>query len=150
MRAQDNIIKQWKLEFNLPLRQGFLTKESAYGSKQSVKKQPEKKKEGLQDSPNSVMMIDEESLYNYNDNNESQSSNFLWFNEVHRLAQGVKWFGIGQNELHNLKKEYLEYIEKNNLIKNKDKDFPSPLKTLVENQEILEKTVLMSQFSRWN
>jgi len=24
------------------------------------------------------------------------------------------------------------------------------LKTLVENQEILEKTVLMSQFSRWN
>jgi len=86
LRAQDNIIKQWKLEFNLPLRQGFLTKESAYGSKQSVKKQPEKKKEGLQDSPNSVMMIDEESLYNYNDNNESQSSNFLWFNEVHRLA----------------------------------------------------------------
>ena len=33
LRAQDNIIKQWKLEFNLPLRQGLITKDTAYGIK---------------------------------------------------------------------------------------------------------------------
>jgi len=28
-RAPDNIIKRWKLQFNMPLRQGWMTKEGA-------------------------------------------------------------------------------------------------------------------------
>ena len=48
---------------------------------------------------------------------------------------------MGQNELQILsKKDYYDQI----------KDIPASLSTLIENQEILEKTILMSQFSRWN
>jgi hypothetical protein len=55
-----------------------------------VKKAGQKKNADSQQAS----MSDEESLL-HNDYNGSQNTELLYFNEIYRLAQGIKWFGIG-------------------------------------------------------
>jgi len=77
-RAPDNVIRRWKQEHLLPLRQGLLSADQALGAKQSIiNKQP---------------------------NNESKS----YYNEIYLLALGIYWFGIGSLDQQSENMQYRE------------------------------------------
>lgn len=73
------------------------------------------------------------------DDEEDESKDPIYFNEMYLLAKGVKWFGTGDlmNEIIEIKKPSLQSEDYN-------------LKKLVNSPQLLEKTILMSQFYRWN
>jgi hypothetical protein len=140
-RAPDNIIKRWKMQYNMPLRQGWMTKEGALGTKvvkpsyQVVaedsdshkskkngrsKDHSEQESNGEDDSSHGSVEESEEegksSSRHLLVQKPTRNKKLYYYNEMHNLALGIKWFGtrsLSQETLKSLLDKFLSMDKKN-------------------------------------
>jgi hypothetical protein len=105
-RAQNNIIKRWKFEHCLPLRQGWISSDGVYGSK--TVKHTDGGSDADQKSNSSLRAQSDQDSFQESlplqKREKQKGSKHYYYNEMEKLAQGISWFGTGWIQEYHKKK----------------------------------------------
>lgn len=90
-RAPYNLIKRWKQDHNLPLRQGwdYIVEEKIPDDLKEEGTEYEEEQNQSNDKLVQSKDVKEEKV--------QKIQKLRYFDEYYRLAMGIKWFGVGDN-----------------------------------------------------